>query len=211
MGTTKKTTKKTQEVEEVKEVEMVDKIKALAESNIPSEQELHYGEGENAFTIHIYPVLTFERRMLLVNRIADGVFPGDEKSINDYAPQYLGLVQKFNTLLYFTDIQLPTSLNDLQTILNYTPIYQDVAAILGSELVSIFDDANALIEVRKQYLIRKTDTNALTAKLSNTVKDFMGKISKEDVEKAFEAIKSAGANGAIPQSLIDGLTGQNKV
>lgn len=181
-------------------------IKSLIEASAPKKQELTYGEGDNKFTVGVYPVLRLMDRASMVSEIANGVFTGDANTIDTYHPELLEFMRKYTTLKFFTDLKLPKAVEDLWLFLNYTSVYGDVVAIAGEELGEIFDAADQLINTRRQYLANKTDVNSLFKKIGNALKGLEAKISKEDIDKITEGLK--GLPGNVPlQNTIKSLLG----
>lgn len=181
-------------------------VKALLEKCAPKVEELKYGEGENEFTVSVFPVLPFTKRTEMVREIADGVFMDDKASISTYVPEFLCLMQKFTTLKYFTDIELPKKINDLWLVLNYTSIYEDVSAVLGDNLFNIFNDANTLIDAKRDALVNKTDINSIVTKISDAVKSFENKVSPESIEAIVESLKGLSGSSS-PQDIINAIMG----
>lgn len=181
-------------------------IKNLVEESVPRKKELTYGEGENQFAFSVYPVLRLMDRAAMVSEIANGVFMGDDNTIDTYHPELLEFMQKYTTLKFFTDLKLPKNVEELWIFLNYTQIYNDVAAIIGEGLGEIFDAAGELINTRRQYLANKTDVNSLFKKIGNILKGFETKISKEDIDKILEGLKGLPGNESL-QGAIKSLLG----
>lgn len=186
-------------------------IKAFVEASAPKVTELKYGEGEKELVVKVYPVLPFMKRTEMVREIIDGVFMDGKDSVNTYVPEFLTLLQKYAVTKYFTDLQLPTKLDDMWLVLNYTSIYEDVIKIVGKfEVKDIFDAANKAIDTYRQYLVSKTDMNSLMDKIGGVLKDFEGRIPQEDITAITSKIKDM-PQGASLQDIIGGLLGKKDV
>lgn len=181
-------------------------IKSLIEESAPRKQELAYGEGDNKFVFGVYPVIRLADRTAMVGEIANGVFVDDDNTFRAYHPELLEFMRKYTTLKFFTDLKLPKNVGELWIFLNYTPIYNDVVAIIGEELSEIFDAADELINTRRQYLVNKTDVNSLFKKIGDILKGFETKISKEDIDKILEGLKGLPGNEPL-QGAIKSLLG----
>lgn len=180
-------------------------IKALVEASAPKITELKYEECEKELVIKVYPVLQFMKRTEMVREIVDGVFMDGKDSVNTYVPEFLTLLQKYTVIKYFTDLQLPTKLDDLWLVLNYTPIYKDVVKVVGEhEIKDIFDAANKAIDTYRQYLTAKTDVHSLMDKVGDVLKDFEGRIPQEDIAEIASKIKEM-PKGSSLQDIISGL------
>lgn len=186
-------------------------IKAFVEASAPKVTELKYGEGEKELAIKVYPVLPFMKRTEMVREIIDGVFMDGKDSVNTYVPEFLTLLQKYAVIKYFTDLQLPTKLDDMWLVLNYTSLYDDVVQIVGeSEIKDIFDAANKAIDTYRQYLVSKTDMHSFMDKIGGVLKDFEGRIPQEDITEIVSKIKDMPKGGSL-QDLITGLLGKKDV
>ena len=186
-------------------------IKAFVEASAPKVTELKYGEGEKELVVKVYPVLPFMKRTEMVREIIDGVFMDGKDSVNTYVPEFLTLLQKYAVTKYFTDLQLPTKLDDMWLVLNYTSIYEDVIKIVGRfEVKDIFDAANKAIDTYRQYLVSKTDMNSLMDKIGGVLKDFEGRLPQEDITAITSKIKDMPKGGSL-QDIITGLLGKKDV
>lgn len=182
-------------------------FKALVEENAPRVQELTYGEGDNQIVVKVYPVLPLTQRATMVGEIADGVFIGNKNTIESYHPELLEFMQKFTTLKFFTDLKMPKNIDDLWLFLNYTPVCDDVANLIGDDLREIFVAADRAIETRRQYLANTTDINSLFRKLGDALKDFEAKISKADIDKVLEGLK--GLSNGETANILKSVLGAN--
>ncbi len=186
-------------------------IKALVEASAPKVGELKYGEGENEIIVKVYPVLPFSRRMEMVREISDGVFMDTKDSVNTYMPGYLTLLQKFVVVKNYTDLRLPTKLDDMWLVLNYTSIYSDVVKMVGEdEINDIFDASNKAIDTYRQYLTTKTDISALMNKIGGVLSDFEGRIPQEDINEITSKLKEM-PKGSTLQDIIGSIIGNKDV
>lgn len=184
-------------------------IESLVEAFAPRIHELTYEQGDEKLVVKVYPVLPFMQRAQMAIEIADGVFIGKEKTLASYHPEMLEYMKKYATISYFTDIKIPAKVENSWLLLNYTPVYNDVAGILGDDLTEIFEAADKIIEARKEYLVRKTDFNSILDMLGGVLKNFEAKISKEDIDKAMESLKGLTGNETF-QTMVKALMSVNK-
>lgn len=186
-------------------------LKAFFEANAPTKKELKYGEGDNEFVINVYPVLPFSARMEMVRQIVNGVFMNERTSVNDYVPEFLILLQKYTVVKFYTDLELPTSLDDMWLVLNYTSLYDDIVKEVGAdEIADIFDAANKAIDTYRQYLAAKTDTNALVKKIGDMLGDLNGVTSEGILDRFADALQNL-PEGVSLQDLLGGLIGNRDV
>lgn len=186
-------------------------IRALVETTAPRVGELKYGEGETELVIKVYPVLPFTKRMEMVREIVDGVFMDEKDSVKTYVPEYRTLLERYTVIKFFTDLTLPTKLDDMWLVLKYTTIYEDVVKLVGeADIEDIFDAANKAIDTYRQYLVAKTDVNSLMNKIGGVLSDFEGRVPQEDIEAITSKIKDLAPNGSL-QDIISGLFGKKDV
>ena len=186
-------------------------IRTLVEATAPRIGELKYGEGETELIVKVYPVLPFTKRVEMIREIVDGVFMDDKDSVKTYVPEYRTLLERYAVIKFFTDLALPTKLDDMWLVLKYTPIYEDVVKLVGeTDIEDIFDAANKAIDTYRQYLVAKTDVNSLMNKVGDVLSDFEGRIPQEDIEAITSKIKDLAPNGSL-QDIISGLFGKKDV
>ena len=165
-------------------------IRALVEATAPRVGELKYGEGETELVVKVYPVLPFTKRMEMVREIVDGVFMDEKDSVKTYVPEYRTLLERYTVIKFFTDLTLPTKLDDMWLVLKYTTIYDDVVKLVGeADIEDIFDAANNAIDTYRQYLVAKTDVNSLMNKIGGVLSDFEGRVPQEDIDAITSKIK----------------------
>ena len=171
-------------------------MRKLIEALLPQKQTLNYGDGEDAFSVTVSPVISFETRNAMVREIADTVFiettseDGTKQplTIDSYSPEYLKLTKRYAAIKYFTDLQLPVNLDELWLVVNHTPIYDDVAKVVGDDLLDIFQEAVAIIESRKRYLEGKTDIKKLFERIFTIVDGLGHEFSDVDITKVMDVI-----------------------
>ncbi len=186
-------------------------IRALVEATAPRVGELKYGEGETELVVKVYPVLPFTKRMEMVREIVDGVFMDEKDSVKTYVPEYRTLLERYTVIKFFTDLTLPTKLDDMWLVLKYTTIYDDVVKLVGeADIEDIFDAANNAIDTYRQYLVAKTDVNSLMNKIGGVLSDFEGRVPQEDIDAITSKIKDLVPNGSL-QDIISGLFGKKDV
>lgn len=186
-------------------------IRALVEASAPRVGELKYGEGETELIVKVYPVLPFTKRMEMVREIVDGVFMGEKDSVKSYVPEYRTFLERYAVIKFFTDLALPTKLDDMWLVLKYTTIYDDVVNLIGkADIEDIFEAANKAIDTYRQYLVAKTDVSSLMNKIGDVLSDFEGRVPQEDIEAITSKIKGLSPNGSL-QDIISGLFGEKDV
>ena len=164
-------------------------LKNFIEQSAPKVTELNYSTEHGDLTVKVYPVLPFSKRAAMIREIVNGVFMGDKSTIDDYVPEFLEFIKRYTTIEYFTDLGLPKKLDDAWLVLNYTSVYEDVAKILGKDLLSIFDEASKSIDAYKEYLTKKSDANTFIKKITDSMKDFDGKLPDFDISKLSEIMQ----------------------
>lgn len=182
-----------------KKVTEKDIIKNLIKESVPTVQELSYTTENGELKVKVYPVIPYVKRTQMVRDIVEGVFMGEKDSLDCYMPEFLSLVKRHATLTYFTDVKLPTKLEDMWLMLRYTPIYDDVVKIVEKDLDEIFEAAEDSIKAYKKRLIKKTDFSGFINKISQHAQDFAKNMPEMNLEnfdmgKVNEILKEKGVN-----------------
>lgn len=176
-------------------------LKALIETQAVKPQKLTYGEGETELTVVVTPVIPFTKRTEMINFIVDSAFTMGIETIQSYTPQYVKLAKRCAVLQYYTDLKMPTKLNDLWMIVNHTSIYRDVIDIVGEDIHDIFKEADLAIAAQRDYLTHKTDLNNLFGKLGGAVGNM--NFSKEELTELLNVFKNMP--NLSEDQLIDGI------
>lgn len=176
-------------------------LKALIETQAVKPQKLTYGEGETELTVVVTPVIPFTKRTEMINFIVDSAFTMGIETIQSYTPQYVKLAKRCAVLQYYTDLKMPTKLNDLWMIVNHTSIYRDVIDIVGEDIHDIFKEADLAIAAQRDYLTHKTDLNNLFGKLGGAVSNM--NFSKEELTELLNVFKNMP--NLSEDQLIDGI------
>lgn len=178
------------------------KVRAFISGQVAKPTTISYpiGEGDN-IEIVVNPVLPFAKRAEMVRAIAGIVFINKGEHINDYMPEYTKLAKKITIISYYTDFKLPKDVNDAWLVLNNTTLFDDVAKIIGKDVEEIFEEADELIEARKNYLINKTDLNSFLAKISEKIDSFGSQFTEQDLRSVMKMMEKLPQN-LSPESVV---------
>lgn len=178
------------------------KVRAFISGQVAKPTTISYpiGEGDN-IEIVVNPVLPFAKRAEMVRAIAGIVFINKGEHINDYMPEYTKLAKKITIISYYTDFKLPKDVNDAWLVLNNTTLFDDVAKIIGKDVEEIFEEADELIEARKNYLINKTDLNSFLAKISEKIDSFGSQFTEQDLRSVMKMMEKLLQN-LSPESVV---------
>lgn len=172
------------------------KIRAFISGQVAKPTTISYPNGEHGnIEIKVSPILPFAKRAEMVRAIAGIVFINKGEHINDYMPEYTKLAKKITIISYYTDFKLPKDVNDAWLVLNNTTLFDDVAKIIGKDVEEIFEEADELIETRKNYLINKTDLNSFLAKISEKIDSFGSQFTEQDLRTVMKMMEK------LPQDL----------
>ena len=155
-------------------------IKAFIKKNGAQIETLKYEVSDGEISVKVRPTIPFTERCLMVNEIYNGVFMGNNSTIDEFSPEYLWLLKRYCAIKHFTDFPLSDNLDEAWVVLSATSLYKDVAALIQGELDCIFEEADRKIEARKTYLANKTDINALISKFGDSVGNMGEELSKVD-------------------------------
>ena len=178
------------------------KVRAFISGQVAKPTTISYpiGEGDN-IEIGVNPVLPFAKRAEMIRAIAGIVFINKGEHINDYMPEYTKLAKKITIISYYTDFKLPKDVNDAWLVLNNTTLFDDVAKIIGKDVEEIFEEADELIEARKNYLINKTDLNSFLAKISEKIDTFGSQFTEQDLRAVMKMMEKLPQN-LSPESVV---------
>lgn len=186
------------------------KIKAFILGQAAKPEVLTYPLGEKGnLVVNVTPVLPFTQRAQMVRTIADIVFVNDEEHISDYSPEYLKFAQKFSVISYYTDLKLPTDVNDAWLVLDNTTLYDDVVKIVGDDVQCVFAEANELISAKKNYLINKTDINKLFGKISEKLESFSSQFTEQDLKSIMQMLEKLPKDTS-PENLVKAVAAVEK-
>lgn len=160
------------------------KLEIFTEVSLPQKVELTYGEGDNKFIVIVDPVIKLEDKVLMVGEIANGVFM-EQEGKDVYVPEYFEFWEKYVALKHFTNIELPTVSEDINRIISYTPIFEDVIAVPGvkTQFYAVIEAAGRAIEMRKREILNRPKTSAFLDSLKPVIRDFARNFKPEDIDK----------------------------
>ena len=184
-------------------------IRALIEAQSKGQKELIYNEGNSdEFKVKVVSAIPYTKRAGLIREIFELNFVGNGEHIDEYMPSALEFARKYCIIKYYTDLQLPTNLDELWLVLNHTSIYRDVCEFVGEDVQVIFNEADKLIEAKLSYLSSKSDLNLLIKKITGVVEKFGDNLKDIDLGK-FASILST-LSGVSPDQLVDSILKYSK-
>lgn len=182
-----------------------EQLKALVEANAPETKELTYKIGDDELKFLVYPVIPFAERCRMIQEIVDNMFMGDKNNINTYTPEYFTFVKKNVILSYYTNLVLPTKLNDAWLVFACTQIYEDVVEAVGKEEIDdVLKSVENGVEAYKQYLISKTDMNMFINKITSAIGDINSNITEEGVSNLMSKLDKMSSSGNF-KNIVDTL------
>lgn len=115
----------------------------LVEAQSRGQKEIIYNEGtEDELKVVVVSAIPYTKRTVLISELVALNFAGDASHINDYMPSALEFARKYTIVRYYSDLKLPTNLDELWLILNHTSIFQDIYDFVGNDIDKIFDEAD---------------------------------------------------------------------
>lgn len=140
-------------------------MKKLIVSQSNKATKVSYEIESEKFEFTVKPVISFTKRMQLVNEIINLVVDNTTNTLIDYNPATRKFAQRYVIIKYFTDINLPKNADDVWLLLTQTQIYEDTIAIVGEDIDDIIKEADSGINALVEQLTRKSNIQSMLNKL----------------------------------------------
>lgn len=180
-------------------------LKAFLNEKVEGAQVLTYEMGTEPniqrLDVKVYHAIPFVRRAELIKQAVDLVFMNGGKTIESFAPEHIKFAKRVGIIDFYTDFKLPHDINDIWLIVNNTPLFDDVAAIIGKEVDDIFGEIDRAIDARVAYLSNKTDINGFLEKMTKTLDSLSRQFTPEDINRLVEVLGSA--DKITPDKILD--------
>lgn len=135
-------------------ISKIDKIIKNAALPVTTEIILHAGEDEIPVSVKLR--LSVAERTDMVNEIADMVFPIGRDAI--YIPSFEEAAQVYAFFNHFTNIRIGAGSQKLLDLNDATGLVDRVNTMTGGLVATVFEEANKLIEYRKECVAHSKDT-----------------------------------------------------
>ena len=159
-------------------------------------------------TVNVNAMLPLKERASLIQSAADMVFAEGADSIDGYMPAYKRFAVRYAIIRYFTDIELPSELEEVAQIVCYSDLFSRVTeAVCAKQICGIMEDINDLISARKEALIRQSITSKMLKSINGTVDKLGGQLKDIDIGALLETLSKlpdTGSNGFL-QSIVKGI------
>ena len=164
-------------------------LRTLVEAQSRGQKEIIYNEGtEDELKVVVVSAIPYTKRTVLISELVALNFAGDASHINDYMPSALEFARKYTIVRYYSDLKLPTNLDELWLILNHTSIFQDIYDFVGDDIDKIFDEADKQIEAKLAYLANQSDLNLFLGNISKVVEKFGDALKDVDIHKLISVL-----------------------
>lgn len=168
--------------------------------NSPKAVQKEYEVGDNKLSFMIYPYISFKDRMAMIADIVNYSFKEGVTTYDGYFPEVTTFIKGYTLLKYFTDLELPDEVEYVWLVLN-TKIYDDVMEIAGKAADEIFITADKKIKAVRDYLVNKSDFNALIKTISDFGENIKDELKDFDLGSIAETIKKL-PDGANTENLV---------
>lgn len=184
-------------------------LRALIEAQSKGQKELIYSEGtDNELRIKVVSAIPYTKRTRMIAEIVSLNFAGDAANIDDYMSSSLDFARKYTVLKYYTDLKLPTNIDELWLVLNYTTIYKDVVDFVGEDIVQIFNEADKMIDAKVSHLTHKTELSLFLGTISKAMEQFGVSLENIDFSELMGNLKGLPSGSA--QELVGAILGNIK-
>lgn len=175
-------------------------VKNFVENNSKEAVTLSYGEGDNRFEVRVSPIITLRARTNLINEVVNAVFANLSNDINDYAPEFIKYAKREAIISYFTDFPMPKTAEESWLVINCTPLYEDVAKVIGDDLDDILKSIDSAIDAKKMYLVNKSDLNRMFEKVTSVIEktgDQLANVNLTEVVGLLKKLPSIGTEELV--------------
>lgn len=151
--------------------------------------------------------LTFAERTSMVRLITSFVFDDNGDTIEAYHPEYARFAKLYSTVKYYTDYQLPETIEEKWEVLTKSDICQKVFDIVGEDIQEIFNEADSAVAARCRHMENRLDINGFLKKITdkiNSVIDSLGVSAGDiDVSSLIDIFKNM--KGASGEEIVKGI------
>lgn len=140
----------------MKEVSISKIDKIIKDAALPATAEIVLHAGDEEIPVTVTLRLSVAERTDMVNEIADMVFPVGRDAI--YIPSFEEAARVYAFFNHFTNIRIAAGSQKLLDLNAATGLVERVNTMSGGLVTSVFDEANKLIEYRKECAAHSKDT-----------------------------------------------------
>ena len=140
----------------MKEVSISKIDKIIKNAALPATTEIILHAGEDEIPVSVTLRLSVAERTDMVNEIADMVFPIGRDAI--YIPSFEEAAQVYAFFNHFTNIRIGAGSQKLLDLNDATGLVDRVNTMTGGLVATVFEEANKLIEYRKECAAHSKDT-----------------------------------------------------
>lgn len=133
----------------MKEISFTKIDKIIKATTLPRNTTITLNAGDEAVEVEVKQVLTLQERTDMAFEIADIVFPEDGRAVS-YIPSFLEYAHAFACFKYFTNLKEDTNVERVLAFERATAMVSRIQEVSLTPLGKIFDEANQIIEYRKQ-------------------------------------------------------------
>lgn len=134
--------------------------------------------------------LSLEERASMVRDIAGMIFITDANGVERYCPYLKTFSLFYNMVAYFTNIALPKTSERAWEFCSQTPIIQDIFDVVDSKYIRLIEqDANALVEFKKEQILHQSKLDSFLQDFGNLVKEIQEKVGGLTEENAWAFVK----------------------
>jgi hypothetical protein len=149
-----------------------------------------FGVGDAEFSIEIYSTIPISARMELVERVVSLVFSKTSGSTEEYTPALTEFAKRYNIFSYYTNLVLPTNVDDAWLVLNDAHIYETILNEISEEAQTVLEEADLAIKTKIDYLTNKTDFTQLVEKITGVISSLVNELSGTDINQVFDIFKN---------------------
>ena len=160
-------------------------------------------------TIEVKRFLPFDDAIAYVNSVVSGCLDED----NNYMPEALDFVRRYEFINFYTNISLPKNTSAMYKILYGTELYNDVCELVDLDQVDVLwsaiNDRINMFKYDRRSIVEKqmADLYTMMKSLSDVLSDTVGDVTGEQITEFMKTL----ANGQVDEKkIVTALLGEKK-
>lgn len=153
-------------------------------------EKITLGSGEAAKEIEVKKSLSFKEYGSFIKELADMVFVSNESGKLSYAPYTKDFSFRYLEIFYFTNIELPDGMKDVEALIGNDELFEKIDGVIGADYLA---KVKACVEEAIQSKVSEINNTSKIDKIVTLFEDMLGtmsdKIGKMDAQEMLDYFK----------------------